>query len=62
MVLKIAFQMDKIESVNINEDTTFRLAEEAGKRGHKLFYYNPKDLSFSLAIFIMSLLYIIQYL
>ncbi len=38
--------MDKIESVNINEDTTFRLAEEAGKRGHKLFYYNPKDLSF----------------
>ncbi|MEE2774924.1 MAG: glutathione synthase [Pseudomonadota bacterium] len=46
MKLKIAFQMDRIESVNINEDTTFRLAEEAERRGHKLFYYNPKDLSF----------------
>ncbi len=46
MTLKIAFQMDPIEHVNINADSTFRIAEEAQARGHKLYYYQPDDLVF----------------
>jgi glutathione synthase len=38
--------MDPIESVNINGDSTFVLALEAQKRGHKLLHYLPKHLSF----------------
>ncbi len=44
--MKIAFQMDPIGSVNINADSTFRLAEEAQARGHQLFYYGPDDLAY----------------
>ncbi|MBT9384915.1 glutathione synthase [Pseudooceanicola sp. CBS1P-1] len=44
--MKIAFQMDPIGAVNINADSTFRLAEEAQARGHELFYYTPDMLSF----------------
>jgi len=43
---KISIQMDPIELVDIKADTTFALALEAFKRGHELFYYNPKDLSY----------------
>jgi glutathione synthase len=43
--MKIAFQMDPIGSVNINADSTFRLAEEAQARGHQLFYYEPDRLA-----------------
>ena len=45
--MKIAFQMDPIESVDIIADSTFRLAEEAQKRGHDLYVYTPKDLTFN---------------
>ena len=45
MKLRIAFQMDPINNINISEDTTFRIAEEAQHRGHKLFYFLPKDLT-----------------
>ena len=44
--MKIAFQMDPIGSVNINADSTFRLAEEAQARGHELFYYGPDQLAY----------------
>ncbi|MBR9762199.1 MAG: glutathione synthase [Rhodobacteraceae bacterium] len=44
--MKIAFQMDPIGAVDINADSTFRLAEEAQARGHELFYYPPENLSF----------------
>ncbi|WP_353473133.1 glutathione synthase [Salipiger sp. H15] len=44
--MKIAFQMDPIGSVNINADSSFRLAEEAQARGHQLFYYGPDDLAY----------------
>lgn len=44
--MKIAFQMDPITGVDINADSTFRLAEEAQARGHDLFYYAPDDLAF----------------
>ncbi len=44
MPLKIAFQMDPIAAVDINADSTFRLAEEAQARGHSLFFYTPDKL------------------
>jgi len=46
MALRIAFQMDPIDAVNINADSSFRLAEEAQARGHELFYYTPDRLTF----------------
>lgn len=46
MRLKIAVQMDPIEFVDINADSTFRIMEEAQLRGHELFYYNPNQLAF----------------
>ncbi len=44
--MKIAFQMDPIGPVNVNADSTFRLAEEAQARGHALFYYTPDHLAY----------------
>ncbi|MBT4108678.1 MAG: glutathione synthase [Pelagibacterales bacterium] len=43
---KISVQMDPIQFVDIKADTTFSLTLEAYKRGHELFYYNPKNLSY----------------
>lgn len=45
MSLSIAIQMDPIGSVDIDADSTFRMAEEAAKRGHTLFYYHVDDLA-----------------
>lgn len=44
--MKIAFQMDPIGAVNIDADSTFRLAEEAQKRGHDLFFYTPDKMAY----------------
>ena len=44
--MKIAFQMDPITGVDINADSSFRLAEEAQARGHELYYYSPDMLAF----------------
>ncbi|MBY6057585.1 glutathione synthase [Leisingera daeponensis] len=44
--MKIAFQMDPVMGVNINADSSFRLAEEAQARGHELFYYGPDQLAY----------------
>ncbi|WP_333714894.1 glutathione synthase [Yoonia sp.] len=46
MALKIAFQMDPIGPINIDADSTFRIAEEAQARGHDLFYYTPDRLAY----------------
>ena len=45
MQLKVAIQMDPIGAVNIDADSTFRIAEEAQLRGHSLFYYLPDQLA-----------------
>ncbi|SFC46374.1 glutathione synthase [Tropicimonas isoalkanivorans] len=45
MPLKIAFQMDPIADVNIDADSTFRLAEEAQARGHEMYFYLPGRLT-----------------
>ncbi|MEM9320889.1 MAG: glutathione synthase [Pseudomonadota bacterium] len=44
--LSVAIQMDPIEAIDIDADSTFRLAEEAQARGHTLFYYTPDHLSY----------------
>lgn len=46
MTLKVALQMDPIGGVNINADSTFRIALEAQARGHSLFFYTPDKLAF----------------
>ena len=45
MSLAVAIQMDPIESVDIDADSTFSLALEAQARGHGLFHYLPRDLT-----------------
>ena len=44
--MKVAFQMDPIGTVDINADSSFRLAEEAQSRGHDLFFYTPDHLAY----------------
>jgi glutathione synthase len=46
MSLKVAIQMDPIGPINIDADSTFRIALEAQARGHELFYYTPDKLAF----------------
>ncbi len=43
-MLKIAIQMDPIEAVDVNADTTFDMALEAHGRGHEIWIYAPGDL------------------
>jgi len=45
MSLVVAIQMDPIETVNIESDSTFALALEAQARGHRLYHYLPRHLS-----------------
>ncbi|SDZ89486.1 glutathione synthase [Rubrimonas cliftonensis] len=43
-MLSVAIQMDPISGVDIDADSTFRMAEEAQARGHRLFEYHPDAL------------------
>jgi glutathione synthase len=45
MPLQVAVQMDPIEAVNIETDTTFMLMMEAQSRGHSLWVYGPERLA-----------------
>lgn len=45
MALKVAVQMDPVEGININSDTTFLMMETAQERGHSLWVYTPDRLS-----------------
>ncbi|HZD26157.1 MAG TPA: glutathione synthase [Alphaproteobacteria bacterium] len=45
MSLAVAIQMDPIEGIDINADSTFALALEARRRGHALYHYLVRDLS-----------------
>jgi glutathione synthase len=47
MSLAVAIQMDPIEAVDIDADSTFVLALEAQARGHGLYHYLPQELSFA---------------
>ena len=46
MAPTVAIQMDPIEKIDINGDSTFALALEAQSRGYSLLYYGPRDLTF----------------
>ena len=43
--LKVAMQMDPIETIDIDTDTSFAIALEAQMRGHQVFHYLPTNLS-----------------
>lgn len=47
MSLKIAVQMDPIETINPKGDSTFAMMLEAEARGHELVYYTPDTLALS---------------
>ncbi|SEH65563.1 glutathione synthase [Paracoccus alkenifer] len=46
MSLSVALQMDPIEHVSIDADSSFRIGLEAQARGHRLFQYTPDGLIF----------------
>jgi glutathione synthase len=46
MSLFVAVQMDPIEHVNIDGDSTFVMGLAAQERGHKLFFYHTSRLTF----------------
>ena len=46
MGLRVALQMDPIEQVSINADSTFRIGLEAQERGHSLFQYTVDRLMY----------------
>ncbi|WP_018697590.1 glutathione synthase [Amorphus coralli] len=45
MPLKVAVQMDHIETIKIAGDSTFAMLLEAQKRGHTLYHYTPDRLA-----------------
>ena len=47
MTLRVAVQMDPLEQINIEGDSTFAIMLGAQARGHRLFHYSPEDLSYS---------------
>ena len=47
MSLYVALQMDPVENVSIDGDSTFRLGLEAEARGHRLFQYTADQLSYA---------------
>ena len=45
MSLAVAIQMDPIDAIDIEADSTFVLALEGQARGHRLHHYLPGQLS-----------------
>jgi glutathione synthase len=45
MTLKVAVQMDPIEGINIDADSTFALMLEAQARGHALWHYEVRHMT-----------------
>lgn len=42
--IRTAFQMDPIEGININGDTSFAMAEQAQKRGHEVWIFQTEHV------------------
>ena len=42
----LAIQGSNLKKVNIKTDTTILLAAEAQKRGYKIYYFEPENLTF----------------
>jgi len=45
MTLRAAVQMDPLETININGDSTFHLMLSAQERGHELWHYDVRSLA-----------------
>lgn len=45
MSLKVAVQMDPLEGINIEGDTTFLMMQSAQERGHTLWVYTPERMA-----------------
>ena len=45
MTLQVAIQMDPIEGINIETDTTFLMMMQAQSRGHRLWVYGPERIA-----------------
>ena len=45
MSLKVAVQMDPLEGINIEGDTTFLMMQTAQERGHSLWVYTPERMA-----------------
>jgi len=45
MSVRVAVQMDPLESINISGDSTFAIMLKAQELGHKLYYYLAEDLT-----------------
>jgi glutathione synthase len=45
MMLRVAVQMDPLESINISGDSTFAIMLGAQQRGYKLYHYLAEDLT-----------------
>jgi len=45
MTLRVAVQMDPLQSINIAGDSTFALMLKAQERGHQLYHYLAEDLT-----------------
>ena len=49
MTLRVAVQMDPLETININGDSTFHLMLAAQERGHELWHYDVRTLALDTA-------------
>src|SRR6478672_9545616 len=47
MSLRVAVQMDPLETIHIAADSTFAIMLKAQELGHALYHYAPEDLSFA---------------
>ena len=48
--LRIAVQMDPIETMIVNHDTSLALMVEAQARGHELWWFTPGDLFYEAGV------------
>ena len=55
---KIAIQMDKIEDIDINFDSSYLIGLEAQKRNYEIFYYNPQNIFYNEGLIQASGFYI----
>jgi len=44
--MRIAVQMDPIDTMLVERDTSLALMIEAQRRGHEIWWFHPEDLSF----------------
>ena len=46
MTINIGFQMDPLEGLSLEDDTTLAIIEECLLRNYNIWYFLPKDVSY----------------